>query len=170
MVSWEVGVLGSLVSTVTPLAMGPAKLVVSTWALILPVSPGLISLSKSATVQPQPGLAAMICRSAVPVFLMTNDQSSFSPLGTTPKSLTGSTMVSRGAFSASFGSATAAGSAVAAGAFAAPSVSFFFVLAPSAANDAPQAIEVEPTASARAIMNRPFDDMTIPPVKTNLIL
>src|SRR5258708_31738997 len=154
--------------------MGPAKLVVSRWALILPVSPGLTSLSKSATVQPQPGLAAMICRSALPVFLMTNDQSSFSPLGTTPKSLTGSTIVSRGAFSASFGSATAVGafavSATAAGAFAAASVSFFFVLAPSAANDAPQALEVEPTASGQAIMNIRFDDMTIPPVKTNLIL
>src|SRR5258708_34577186 len=149
MVSWEVGVLGSLVSTVTPLAMGPAKLVVSTWALILPVSPGLISLSKSATVQPQPGLAAMICRSAVPVFLMTNDQSSFSPLGTTPKSLTGSTMVSRGAFSASFGSAAAAGafavSATAAGAFATASASLFFVLAPSAVHDAAHALESEAT-------------------------
>src|ERR1700682_5331811 len=112
MVSWEVGVLGSFDSTVTPFAIGPAKFVVSTWALIFPVSPGLISLSNSATVQPQPGLAAMIWRSALPVFLMTNDQSSFSPLGTTPKSFTGSTMVRRGAFSASlasFASLAAAG-------------------------------------------------------------
>src|SRR5258708_38067300 len=109
MVSWEVGVLGSLVSTVTPLAMGPAKLVVSTWALILPVWPGLISLSKSATVQPQPGLAAMICRSAGPGFFVANDQSGFSALWTTPKSLHGAPMGSPGALSASLWSAAAAG-------------------------------------------------------------
>ena len=37
-----------------------------------------------ATVQPQPGLAAMICRSASPVFFTSKDQSSFSPLAIVP--------------------------------------------------------------------------------------
>src|SRR5687767_14935994 len=81
------------------LEMGPAKFIVSTFAETLPVAPGLTTLSNSATVHPQAGRAAMISRSAVPVFLITNDQSSFSPLATVPKSLIGSTTVRRGAFS-----------------------------------------------------------------------
>ena len=83
-VSVEVGVLGSLVSSVIVLAMGPENAVVSTVAATLPESPGLMTLSKSATVQPHAGRAAIICRSDVPVFLMANVQLSFSPLGTVP--------------------------------------------------------------------------------------
>ena len=83
-VSCAVGVFGSFVSSVTVLAIGPANAVVSTCAVTLPVSPGLITLSKSVTVQPQPGLAAMICRSASPVFFTRNAHSSLSPFGMIP--------------------------------------------------------------------------------------
>src|SRR5450631_3135401 len=94
------GVEGSFVSMVIAFAIGPAKFEVSTCAVTFPVCPGLITLSKSATVHPHDGRAAMIWRSASPVFFTTNDQSSLSPLGIVPKSLTGSTTVRRGAFSA----------------------------------------------------------------------
>src|SRR3954463_8894452 len=100
-VTCAVGVLGSLVSSVTALEIGPAKFVVSTCAETLPVWPGLTILSKSATVQPQVGFAERISRSAEPVFLISNDQSIFSPLGTVPKSLSGSVSVRRGALVAS---------------------------------------------------------------------
>src|SRR5687768_7991999 len=60
-----------------------------------------MSFVKSATVQPQVGLAARISRSVVPVFLTSKLQSSFSPLGTVPKSLIGSVSVRRGVFAAS---------------------------------------------------------------------
>src|SRR5438094_5707151 len=83
-VSVAVGVVGSFVSSVTVLAIGPANALVSTWAETLPVSPGLTTLSNSATVQPHAGRAAMICRSAVPVFFTAKTQLSFSPLGTVP--------------------------------------------------------------------------------------
>src|SRR5450432_2549438 len=66
-----------------------------------------MTLSKSATVQPQAGFAARIWRSASPVFLTAKLQSILSPLATVPKSLTGSTMVRRGALGSAGATAAA---------------------------------------------------------------
>ena len=60
--SW--GVMGSLENTSTALAIGPEKAAVSTSARILPVVPGAIERSKSATVQPQVGRTWVISRGA----------------------------------------------------------------------------------------------------------
>src|SRR5580765_3721252 len=54
---------GSLETTSTDLEIGPEKLLVSTLVCTLPSAPGLISLSKFETVQPQEGRASEMTRS-----------------------------------------------------------------------------------------------------------
>ena len=82
--------------TLTPLEIGPLKVLESTTACTLPVAPGLMTLSKSATVQPQAGWTLVIWRSASPSFLIRKSWTIFSPLGTVPTSLTGSATVAFG--------------------------------------------------------------------------
>src|SRR6266508_2732901 len=54
---------GSLETRRTDLEIGPEKLFVSTEVWTLPSAPGLTTLSKEATVHPQPGRASEITRS-----------------------------------------------------------------------------------------------------------
>src|SRR5258708_4235516 len=67
--------------------MGPEKFLVSTEALIFPDWPGLMVLSKEATVHPQEGRASGMIRSCVPSFFTVKTVSIFSPLATVPTSL-----------------------------------------------------------------------------------
>jgi hypothetical protein len=59
---------GSLETRSTDLEIGPEKLLVSTEVCTLPSAPGLMTLSKDATVQPQPGRASEMMRSDPPEF------------------------------------------------------------------------------------------------------
>ena len=77
---------GSFETTRTDLEIGPEKLFVSTLVCTLPSVPGLISLSKEETVQPQEGRASEMTRSEPPLFLMTKSVSMTCPLGTVPMS------------------------------------------------------------------------------------
>ena len=63
------------------------KLLVSTLVCTLPSAPGLTSLSKEETVQPQEGRASVITRSDPPVLRMMKSVSMIWPLGTVPMSL-----------------------------------------------------------------------------------
>src|SRR4029077_11869644 len=88
------------------LEIGPEKLLVSTAVTIFPSAPGLISLSKAATAQPQPGRASLMIRSEPPVFLTTKVVSMTCPLATVPASLVSGAISILGA-----GTALAAGAA-----------------------------------------------------------
>ncbi len=73
--------------TMMALEIGPRKAVVSTSALILPVPPGGMVLSKLATVQPHVGRTWVISRGAWPRLRTSNTAFNFSPLATGPKSM-----------------------------------------------------------------------------------
>ncbi len=108
---------GSFETTSTDLEIGPVKLLVSTLVWTLPSVPGLITLSKDDTVQPQEGRASEMIRSEPPVFLSTKSVSITWPLGTVPMSLVSWAMSILGAPTALAGAGAfaAAGDAEAAG-------------------------------------------------------
>src|SRR5450759_1497721 len=94
------------------LEIGPWKFLVSTVSVIFPSAPGLITLSKSGTVQPQEGLTSVMCRSDFPAFFTTKTCLIASPLATTPTSFLSSGRTSFGPFGSA---AAAAGAAAGAG-------------------------------------------------------
>ena len=82
---------GSLETRRMDLEMGPEKLLVSTLEMTLPSPPGLMTLSKEATVHPQEGRASEMTRSEPPLFLMTKVASITWPLAIVPTSLVSGT-------------------------------------------------------------------------------
>src|SRR5438552_11320370 len=66
---------GSFETTRTDFEIGPEKLLVSTLVCTLPSAPGLITLSKEETVQPQEGRASVMTRSEPPVLWITKSDS-----------------------------------------------------------------------------------------------
>src|SRR5215510_6887209 len=78
---------GSLETTSTDFEIGPEKLLVSTLVWTLPSAPGLITLSKEETVQPQEGRSLVITRSEPPTLRITKSDSMNRTFGTVPMSL-----------------------------------------------------------------------------------
>src|ERR1044072_8101535 len=96
MVSWIIGLPGSLVKTATSLAMAPEKPAVSTSARTLPAVPGAMVGSELTTVQPQAGRTSRICNTWVPVLRRVNSCATLMPLATMPASHTGSGATTKG--------------------------------------------------------------------------
>src|SRR5262245_56194861 len=80
-----------------PFEIGPAKVVVSSTVCTVPVLPGAMVLSYSATVQPQAGRTLVTWSGAPPSLRRTKSCVIFSPLGTVPASLTASAITALGA-------------------------------------------------------------------------
>ena len=80
----------------------------STTTCTLPLWPGAIVLSKSATVQPQAGRTSVIWSGAVPSLRITKSWAIFSPFGWVPTSLIGSGTTAFGLFGLAAGAAGAA--------------------------------------------------------------
>jgi hypothetical protein len=68
-VTLVLGVFGSFEVTTAVFVSLPCLLLVLSFNVILPSRPGAIALSKSATVQPHPGLTLEMLSSPLPVFL-----------------------------------------------------------------------------------------------------